>query len=418
METSDVDWTRSHSLFPGHDKSIDGSVSAVGPVISFSPDGQTGWIAFLGDITGSPTDSAFHPILIKSGDAGATWDAAVEVDINAASSWVYDTLRSLWTDSLGNPASSGEATCAFDLDLTVDANGNPHIAAVVGTKGTGQAYSIAGTAKFMADITSTDGGTTWDVIYVGPVLTLRGEFGTPDPTDGSLLSMDNFCQISRNQAGTHIFYSWVDSDTTVIGFGEADNLAPNLRVSGYRISDGYQTCYKLVSDGDFVWDGKLLFPTMAPEVITDGSTYKLPIVALDMITNDQLQPCKFWYYGGDATLTESDFQDPSSLSLAWGSTCTTVSNDVKEDVPAVAHGVYPNPTAGNATIKFELPASATVKVSILNMYGQEVMNLANNNFAAGVNEVEVNTSSLAAGVYFYSLQIADKNYTNKMVVVK
>ena len=72
---------------------------------------------------------------------------------------------------------------------------------VVGSGGAG--YTIrSGLAKFLADVHSTDGGTTWDITYMGSVLAFRGDFGTPSPTDGSLLSMDNTVQASRDADGS------------------------------------------------------------------------------------------------------------------------------------------------------------------------------------------------------------------------
>ena len=419
--TSDVDWVRHAKIALGGNNAVDGALHFAGPNIAFSPDGQTGWIGIVGDLTGG-VDSSYMPIFIKSTDGGATWGTPVEVDLNSTASWIADSLQSLWVDSTGAPASSGHATTGFDYDLTVDANGNPHIGTIIGTTAasSGTAYSISsGLAKFLGDVHSTDGGTTWTTTYIGPVLAFRGEFGTPDPSDGSLLSMDNFVQISRTEDGNKIFYSWLDSDTTVIGFGETDNLAPNLRIAGMRITDGYQTCYKTVTDGDFVWDGKALYMTMAPTVLTSGSKYTLPIVGLDMITNDQLQPCKFWYFGGDSWFEDSDFLDPSTLDLSWGGSCPmAISNDPSTDVPNIEHMIYPNPASASATIEFTLPESATVEVSILNMYGQNVMNVTNGNFSAGQNAVNVNTSNLASGVYFYSLNVNGKVFTEKLVITK
>jgi hypothetical protein len=321
--THDVDWVRHTSIGPNYSKTFDGASRKVSANIAFSPTGSTGWAAFLGDLTGG-SDSTYNPVFIKSSDGGATWGAPVEIDLRAIS-FVGDypglkaELQALWVDGGGNPQGSGRPTCAFEFDITVDANGNPHMFVVVANTTNSPSYNLSsGLAKVALDITSDDGGATWKAIKISPILTFRGEFGTPDPTDGSLIVMDNYPQISRTESGSHIFYSWVDSDTAVVGYGERSNLAPNLRIAGLRIADSYQTCPRWVTNGDFIWDGKVLFPTMAPIVLTDNSAaadYKLPIVALEMLTNDQLNPCQMWYFGNDAILFEGDFASPAVLNL-------------------------------------------------------------------------------------------------------
>jgi Neuraminidase (sialidase) len=200
--TNKVDWVAGPRLSPNHYTGFDGTVTAVGPNISFSPDGSVGWIAWLGDLAGDGVDSTYLPCFSKTTDNGATWSTPVCMNLNSVP-WVADSLQSLWVDSLGNPASSGRATCAFDFDLTVDGNGNPHLAVVVGsgttTAAPDPAYSIySGLAKFLADVHSTDGGATWNALYISPVLAFRTQtFGAT----ASTVTMDNFPQISRSADG-------------------------------------------------------------------------------------------------------------------------------------------------------------------------------------------------------------------------
>lgn len=321
--TQDIIWVRQDTLNPPHSLSFDGSPNVLGPNIAFSPDGMTGWIAWIGDLQGG-VDTTLAPCLIKSTDGGATWGGYHEFDYNSTP-WVYDTLRSLWTDSLNNPLSSGEGTAAFDFDLVVDANGNPHLAHVVGSRTltipgfTVPNYSFhAGVAKFMADVSSTDGGSTWHLTYLSPVLTFR----TPDYGTTTTVNMDNNPQVARSQDGNVIFYSWVDSDTAQftgsmngIGFGESSNLAPNLRISGRNIVNNSQTYPILVTDGDLTWEGRALFPTMAPEVLFDGTDYMLPIVISEFA--DPISQTFFHYFGDEAKINPGQFCDPDSLDLCW-----------------------------------------------------------------------------------------------------
>lgn len=430
--TQDVDWVLHAKLDADFDKTATGSATSVGPNIAFSPDGQTGWIGYLSNLDANgvgPNDSTLYPCFMKSTDGGATWGAPMEANLDGIP-WIADSLQTLWItiDSVNNdtsPASDGRATTAFDFDITVDRDGNPHLAVAIGTAGSNQPFSISSSlAMFLGDVWSPDGGATWAVNYVSPVLCFRGDFGTGDP-----VSMDNFVQISRDEAGDRIFYSWADTDTAAvtgnqngIGFGQNDQLAPNLRVAGLRLNDGYKTCPKLITDQDFIWEGRALYPTMSPTVLTDGTTgdFKLPIVCEELITNDPLQPCQFWYFGNDATFSDNDFRAPGSLILTWDEVvlgCPTV--DRNEDLLSsniVLFQSFPNPTNDAAIIRFELPATMDVQLDVNNIYGQHVGTLLSGEMAAGTHEVTVHTQELADGVYFYNLRTADQVLTKKMIV--
>jgi hypothetical protein len=436
--SGDVDWTRKDTVSPPHSTSFDGTPTLVGSNIAFDPTGNIGWLVWLGDLVGGP-DSTLQPCLIKTTDGGDTWGTPLEVNLNANPS-VAEWLTAFWiqVDSVTGdttPVSSGRATCAFDYDLTVDANGNPHIAVVIGSGSTVDTpepgYSIfSGIEKFMADVTTDDGGATFYVNYIAPVLAFRGSFGNTDP-----VTMDNQPQISRTPNGDHVFYSWIDSDTSAvtgsmngIGFGVSDQLAPNLRTAGRRISDGAQTCYKRVTDGDFIWEGRALFPTLAPEVIIENGTIEMPIAMVEMITNEPLQSCQFWYFGNDATFNPADgsaggdFWPANQLVLDWDApscvdtTVVNVDNVISSNI--VLGQSYPNPTNGEAAIGFDLPNATNITLDITNVFGQQVAVVAEGEYNAGSHKVIVNTKDFAPGAYFYNLRTQENVISKKMIVTK
>ena len=314
--TDDVEWSAHTSIFMNHNTVPTGDPMVEGPNLAFSPDGNDGWAAMLGDIVGGANGTT-NPIFFHSSNGGATWGNAIEVNL-ANAAYEGDTtslaaeLLAFWTDAGGNPSGTGIPTCGFDFDLTVDADGNPHMFVVVGNAANDPYSIFSGFIKIAADVYSEDDGVTWKIKKIAPVYTFRGMFGTPDGA-GNLLIIDNAMQISRTADGEYLFYSWADSDTADIGFGVFTNDAPNLRIAGQRLSDGYLSCPKWITLGDAVWDGQILTPSMAPEVLTDGSNYKLPIVSMNLISNDQLAPTSFWYFGNDAIINEAEFVAPATL---------------------------------------------------------------------------------------------------------
>ena len=79
---------------------------------------------------------------------------------------------------------------------------------------------------------------------------------------------------------------------------------------------------------------------------------------------------------------------------------------------------YPNPFNPSTTIKFELPKSSRVRLSVYDILGREVSMLVNERKDAGVHEVKFDGSDLASGVYFYRLQAGDYVGTKKLLLMK
>ena len=88
---------------------------------------------------------------------------------------------------------------------------------------------------------------------------------------------------------------------------------------------------------------------------------------------------------------------------------------------------YPNPFNPTTTIRYSLPSSAKVKLSLYDLLGREIETLVNEEQSAGWKEVEWNAANVASGistkgarqpsvglgyasvVYFYKLQALQKD---------
>jgi hypothetical protein len=79
---------------------------------------------------------------------------------------------------------------------------------------------------------------------------------------------------------------------------------------------------------------------------------------------------------------------------------------------------YPNPFNPSTTIKFDIPASAFVNLSIFNSIGENVGTIVNDQFEAGVHSVRFDASDLSSGIYFYRLAADIQVFTKKMLLIK
>ena len=79
---------------------------------------------------------------------------------------------------------------------------------------------------------------------------------------------------------------------------------------------------------------------------------------------------------------------------------------------------YLNPFNPSTTIKYELPRTSQVTLSLYDMLGREVAVLVNDKKAAGVYDVRFDASGLASGVYLYRLRAGDFVQSRKLTILK
>jgi thiol-disulfide isomerase/thioredoxin len=103
-----------------------------------------------------------------------------------------------------------------------------------------------------------------------------------------------------------------------------------------------------------------------------------------------------WTYTGDYNFAED----------AAGMEITSVNVGVEEVSVASSMEVYPNPVINNATIDFNLPASAAAAITVYNLVGAQVMNVNLGTLPAGEQRQVLDMSNLEAGVYMVAVQAA------------
>jgi hypothetical protein len=84
----------------------------------------------------------------------------------------------------------------------------------------------------------------------------------------------------------------------------------------------------------------------------------------------------------------------------------------------VLHQNHPNPFNPSTTIKYELPNSSVVRLSVYDMLGREVTVLVNERKDAGVHEVTFDATGLSSGVYFCRLTAGSFVQTRKFLLIR
>lgn len=84
---------------------------------------------------------------------------------------------------------------------------------------------------------------------------------------------------------------------------------------------------------------------------------------------------------------------------------------------------YPNPFNPTTKIRFGLPESQKVEISIYDLCGNKVKTLLRDDFSAGYHQIQwdgrdYNGNKLASGIYIYELKTGSKRLTSKMIFAK
>jgi len=79
---------------------------------------------------------------------------------------------------------------------------------------------------------------------------------------------------------------------------------------------------------------------------------------------------------------------------------------------------YPNPFNPSTKIRFSIPETANVNLSIYNMLGEKVSELINSQLNAGNYNIPFNAEKLSSGIYIYKLDAGNFSQSKKMQLIK
>ncbi|MEM6262887.1 MAG: hypothetical protein AAGI38_10295 [Bacteroidota bacterium] len=300
-----------------------GTQQPQGNQIAFSPDGQTGYIAMTGDLTSSGN---YSPIFLTTTNGGNTWSSPEEVDMTLFPT-LLDTFRAAGifapTLTLGELYTGG-TVIPTGLDLTVDANGNPHLFALVGNNSSAVNYTMTQEKFMLLDFTKDSLGN-WVGKFVADKNTKRATIGNTGVVNGSLI-FESWLQVTRNATGDKIFYSWNDTDTTLRNWTPAQgNNAPDLLGRAYDLTTNLMSPVTNWTANDTTWAGKVLTPMVPNTAMDFGTSFRVPtaVYRMESPTRSLLDTVSYWYFpniiyqAADFTDSVLCFPTCSGLPLAY-----------------------------------------------------------------------------------------------------
>ncbi len=382
---------------------------------NMSRDGSVGYILVRGVDKQNTVHPSYAQVLIKTTDGGQTWEHVPFFDLSTLPTFRDHILPTAADTSLHVPVFSLTASTTsnkFEADIIVDGYGKPHIFAevrgAVSTNLDSLGYVWVGPDDLPIDNNIyeiyQDQFDQWHAIWIDSLVTdnLLDENSTWSGTTSGSIGWTHRIQGSQTPDGKITFATWTDTDWQTYASDRLDRY-PDLKIWGHNLDSYYNTAVKNVSKDDPDLAGAMFFHYTSPYSWVDGNTINIPVTREDILYNNSPDLPVFHYFIKGVTLDMSEFvlggaPSPSAIGASSVSGC------------------YPNPFSGTTTVQIILAKSASVNIEINSLMGQKVSSTNYGVLSTGTHNLTIDGSSLASGVYFYTVTAGDYRSTNKMIV--
>ncbi len=370
---------------------------------AWSADGTIGYYWTIGRDSSNDTRS-YQPLVWKTTNSGTTWAMMPVFDFSTLTN-LTDYLRPMQGLTTSRPAFSPS------LDGVVDANGDLHLISYIRSSSSDgndsltwlYTYSSDKFSNPIFDIYTTSSG--WEARHLGDLYTFdvpAAESGYGSGTANET-GWDLRLQAGKTTDGTKIFASWTDSDTTIAPVGADGNLLnmfPDIIVAAWDIVTLKQTNATNFTIGTSLY-GDCYFHYMSDVVFSNNGTYTVPITEIDKGI-DPLNPITHNYVKG-IEFTDADFVSNPGFKSSIDNIVTVSQN-------------RPNPFNGITSIDVNLDKASSLSIEVINITGQKVYEMNYGSRTAGTHTIDINGSSLASGIYFYTVHAGNSSVTKKMIV--
>jgi len=381
--------------------------------VAFSPDGMTGYIVALGNdgttwtVEGNPN---IYPIIFKTIDGGENWGEPVALQIdgpNGIGGIVNHLVSDQALEELYVPPipARDEIPYTFtgDFDMAVNADGNLHIAGLVGIAGEatdGISFFVTNGYGKIIDLFTKDGGTTWEVEEMGAIQTYSYTWG-----DGPAEA--NRTQITLSPDTDKVFISWLDTDIE----DAEDNDRPNIWCRGFEPSTYMKTSNSSGEDAPFnvtlfsagMWQAYFATAPKTSLELEEG-IYTIPYVYVDWNINNDLDPVQYKYIS-DFSFSQADFK---IVGIEDQEPLANIISSVSQN--------FPNPFNNESYVTVNLTEGSNLNLEVYTLTGQMVSTKDYGHRSTGSHTLTINGENLSAGVYFYTVTAGENNITRKMIV--
>ena len=158
-------------------------------------------------------------------------------------------------------------------------------------------------------------------------------------------------------------------------------------------TDFYQVMRKMLPDAD----GELLGPMTANQTLNFSYSwpYSAPVDPMQM-------------------RTLAIIQNENNFSIYQSKMTTSITQGINEGNNAIQLELFPNPIADKLIISAVFTQAETIRISVLNAISQEIIHLSPESVKGTYNRT-LDLSSLAAGIYYFRMDVGGKVLMKKIV---
>ncbi|PBQ31644.1 hypothetical protein CNR22_07640 [Sphingobacteriaceae bacterium] len=404
------------------------------PMMAWNEQGTVGYIVVMGARIGaSGSNVGFQPIVYKTLDAGLTWILENGIDFN--SNAFNDVKRPLVGVTNDSTLKVPNFFWGEGMDCTVDAGNKLHIFSTIISHPSDHKDSL----DFIVQFKSQEylwaherlfHPYLYDFIYDGAntsspswshILVDSMSSEAPSATEGSpgydfnpwdkdgqkanaKFRQDARLQMSRTADGKRIVYTWSESDTSFTDAQTSWNILPNIKARLLNVQTGKINPIELDLTGEaseVLGHASCHFVSPKCKLVSStdfGDVLMLPITVSNSDPYSQLGPNTHWY----ACASLEFLYDGVGLA-------ENTLNSVKESF------IYPNPTKSNATLAIDLKDNSKIKISVMNLMGQQVKSKTVEG-SIGSNAINFELDGLASGIYLVNVTINNASTTKKLII--
>jgi hypothetical protein len=218
------------------------------------------------------------------------------------------------------------------------------------------------------------------------------------------------------------------------------NAAAFINYQSYGGEDWMITPRRYINTGDSIslWVRKQLYSSYSPDSllikasITDSalSSFNIDLIKINVATLPSATWVQFKislnnisgnhvYFG----FQHKDFNGNGCYidDIVITGTGIVGMSEIKNKIPEyfILNQNFPNPFNPQTTIKFSIPISSEVRLSVYNILGNEIDRLLDGKINKGIYDVKFDASSLSSGIYYYTMNVDGvRVHTKKMVLLK
>ena len=126
--------------------------------------------------------------------------------------------------------------------------------------------------------------------------------------------------------------------------------------------------------------------------------------------------------GTNVVLSSLRLNEEETIQSVDSSVITPITSSTEEDNPIpLVHKLYqnyPNPFNPSTIVRFDLPVTSEVNLTVYDITGREIAVLVSEVKSAGSHQVAFNAARLNSGLYFYQLKTKEFTAIQKMMLIK